>query len=198
MRIIFLGPPGVGKGTQSKRLVEYLGIPHLSTGDMLRQAYLDKTEVGKLSHQYMSSGKLVPDPVILEIMGRRLDQADCRKGCLLDGFPRTLGQARALDEFLEQRGTPLDGVLELKVDHDEIVSRLAGRGRDDDRPEIIRERLEHYSRQTAPLEDYYRQRGLLHTIDGVGTTEEVFGRIKQVLEDIARSQRSGKQKTRSE
>jgi adenylate kinase len=191
MRIIFLGPPGVGKGTQSKRLVEYLQIPHLSTGDMLRQAYLDKTEVGMLSHQYMSSGKLVPDPVILEIMGRRLDQNDCQKGCLLDGFPRTLGQTRALDEFLAQRGTPLDGVLELKVDEEEIVNRLAGRGRDDDRPEIIRERLEHYARQTAPLVDYYRQRGLLHTINGVGTTEEVFARIKLVLEEINRSHRGG-------
>jgi adenylate kinase len=190
MRIIFLGPPGVGKGTQSKRLVEYLQIPHLSTGDMLRQAYLDKNEVGILSQQYMSSGKLVPDPVILEIMGRRLDQNDCQKGCLLDGFPRTLGQARALDEFLAQRGTPLDGVLELKVDQEEIVNRLAGRGRDDDRPEIIRERLEHYARQTAPLEDYYRQRGLLHTIDGVGTTDEVFARIKQVLQDISRGNAS--------
>jgi adenylate kinase len=196
MRIIFLGPPGVGKGTQAKRLVDYLQIPHLSTGDMLRQAYLDKTEVGVLSHQYMSSGKLVPDPVILEIMGRRLDQNDCQKGCLLDGFPRTLGQARALDEFLSQRGTPLAGVLELKVDQEEIVNRLAGRGREDDRPEIIRERLEHYARQTAPLEDYYRQRGLLHTIDGVGSPDEVFGRIQQVLEQLARDTPGGKKAER--
>jgi adenylate kinase len=185
MRIIFLGPPGVGKGTQSKRLVEYLGIPHLSTGDMLRQAFQEKSEVGILSQQYMSSGKLVPDPIILEIMGRRLDQPDCQKGCLLDGFPRTLGQARALDEFLAHRGTPLDGVLELKVNQDEIVNRLAGRGRDDDRPEIIRQRLEHYERQTAPLVDYYRRQGLLHTIDGTGTPDEVFGRIKDTLQYIA-------------
>jgi adenylate kinase len=188
MRIIFLGPPGVGKGTQSKRLVDYLKIPHLSTGDMLRQAYQERSEIGILSNQYMSAGKLVPDPVILEIMGRRLNQPDCKNGCLLDGFPRTLGQARALDEFLTQRGMPLDGVLELKVDEEEIVGRLAGRGRQDDHPDIIRERLAHYARQTAPLEDYYRDRGLLHTIDGVGTTDEVFARIKQVLTAISRKQ----------
>ena len=188
MRIIFLGPPGVGKGTQSKRLVDYLKIPHLSTGDMLRQAYHERSEIGILSNQYMSAGKLVPDPVILEIMGRRLSQPDCKNGCLLDGFPRTLGQARALDEFLTQRGMPLDGVLELKVDEEEIVGRLAGRGRQDDHPDIIRERLAHYARQTAPLEDYYRDRGLLHTIDGVGTTDEVFARIKQVLTTISHKQ----------
>ena len=197
MRIIFLGPPGVGKGTQSKRLVEYLGIPHLSTGDMLRQAFQEKSEIGILSQQYMSSGKLVPDPIILEIMGRRLDQSDCRNGCLLDGFPRTLGQARALDEFLAHRGTPLGGVLELKVDQDELVDRLAGRGRDDDRPEIIRQRLEHYERQTAPLVDYYQRQGLLHTIDGVGTPDEVFGRIKEVLRYIAHQEPRSKNETRS-
>jgi adenylate kinase len=197
MRIIFLGPPGVGKGTQSKRLVEYLGIPHLSTGDMLRQAFQEKSEIGILSQQYMSSGKLVPDPIILEIMGRRLDQPDCRNGCLLDGFPRTLGQARALDEFLAHRGIPLSGVLELKVDQDELVDRLAGRGRDDDRPEIIRQRLEHYSRQTAPLVDYYQRQGLLHTIDGVGTPDEVFSRIKEVLRYIAHQEPRAKNETRS-
>jgi adenylate kinase len=189
MRIIFIGPPGVGKGTQSKRLVQHLGIPHLSTGDMLRQAVLEKSEVGSLSEQYISSGRLVPDAIILQIMGARLDQKDCRAGCLFDGFPRTLGQATALDEFLTQRGIPLSGVLELKVDQDQLIQRLAGRGRQDDHPEIVRKRLEHYARQTAPLIDYYRKRGLLYTIDGTGTPDQVFDRIKVVLNEIA-AQRS--------
>lgn len=184
MRVIFIGPPGVGKGTQSKRLLDYLDVPHLSTGDMLRQAVADDSEIGRLSQEYMSSGKLVPDPIILEIVGQRLGQDDCQRGCLLDGFPRTLAQAKALDEYLDERGMPLSGVLELKVDQDEVVRRLAGRGRADDAPEIILARLENYARQTQPLLDYYRKRGLLHEVDGTGTPDQVFGRIKAVLERV--------------
>jgi adenylate kinase len=168
--------------------LQYLKIPHLSTGDMLRQAFADQTEIGILSQQYMSAGKLVPDPVILQLMGHRLSQSDCQNGCLFDGFPRTLGQAAALDAFLEERGMPLDGVLELKVDTEQIVERLAGRGREDDQPEIIRQRLEGYQRLTEPLVDYYKQRGLLYTIDGMGTPDEVFERIKVVLGKIASKQ----------
>ena len=185
MRIIFVGPPGVGKGTQSKRLLQFLKIPHLSTGDMLRQAFADQTEIGILSQQYMASGKLVPDPIILQLMGHRLDQSDCQQGCLFDGFPRTLGQASALDAFLRERGMPLDGVLELKVDAEQIVKRLAGRGREDDHPDIIRQRLEGYLRLTQPLVEYYKERGLLYTVDGMGTPDEVFERIKGVLGQIA-------------
>ena len=184
MRLIFIGPPGVGKGTQSKRLLAALGIPHLSTGDMLREAIQKKTEVGRLSEEYLSSGKLVPDPAILQIVAERLDRGDCQRGCLFDGFPRTLVQAQGLDKFLEDRKMPLSGVLELKVDTNELVRRLASRGREDDRPEIVRERLEHYQRQTSPLLEYYRKRGLLHTIDGTGTTDEVYGRIDEVLDRV--------------
>ncbi len=187
MRIVFIGPPGVGKGTQSQRLVEHLKIPHLSTGDMLRQAIELKTPVGLISQQYMSAGRLVPDPIILQTMSERLDQPDCQHGCLFDGFPRTLGQAKALDDFLQQRSMPLDGALELTVDHEEIVRRLASRGRADDKPEIIRERLEHYARQTSPLLQYYKNRGVLHTIEGMGTPDEVFDRIKQALASIKKS-----------
>jgi adenylate kinase len=178
MRVILIGPPGVGKGTQSQRLVTHLAIPHLSTGEMLRNAIAQGTEVGKLSATYIEQGKLVPDPIVLRIMAERLDQPDCRRGYLLDGFPRTIVQAEALDEFLEQRGTPLSAVLEIKVDHDQIIQRLMSRCRPDDKPEVIRQRLNHYSEQTSPLIDYYRQRNLLHEIDGMGTPDEVFDRIK--------------------
>jgi adenylate kinase len=158
---------------------------------MLRQAFQDKTEVGRISQQYMAAGKLVPDPIILQLMGNRLDHDDCQRGCLFDGFPRTIGQATALDGFLKQRGMPLDGALQLKVDEEQLIQRLAGRNRDDDRPEIVRQRLEHYSRLTEPLVDYYRQRGLLYEIDGMGTKEEVFSRVKAVLDQI-RAKKSAK------
>ncbi|HEX4145580.1 MAG TPA: adenylate kinase [Pirellulales bacterium] len=186
MRLIFIGPPGAGKGTQSNRLIDFLQVPHVSTGDMLRQEIKDRTEYGLRSQEYMAIGKLVPDPIILEIMGHRLDQRDCANGCLFDGFPRTLVQAQALDEFLARRGTPLDGVLELVVDKDELVRRTLARGREDDRPDIVRKRLDLFYKQTAPLSDYYRERGLLHAIPGTGSPDEVFDRIKLVLKKIAK------------
>ena len=184
MRIVFIGPPGVGKGTQSLRLVKFLNVPHLSTGDMLRQACEEQSDLGLLSQQYMAQGKLVPDPIILQLVGKRLDQDDCQDGCLLDGFPRTLGQAQALDEFLQRRGTPLTAALELKADPEELVRRLAGRGRDDDRPEVVRERLQQYAGQTVPLSDYYARQGRLFEIDGSGTPDDVFGRIKTVVNQL--------------
>jgi adenylate kinase len=185
MRLVLLGPPGVGKGTQSTLLIEYLGVPHLSTGDMLRQARSEQTPLGKLSEEYLAAGKLVPDPVILDLVGARLDQDDCRGGYLLDGFPRTLGQAEGLDDMLKRRGTPLSAVLELDVDTDEVIRRLALRGREDDTPKVVRERLEQYVRQTAPLSDYYHRQGLLQTVNGSGTPGEVFARVKNVVDRIS-------------
>src|SRR5882724_398328 len=138
MRIVFIGPPGVGKGTQSARLVKYLNVPHLSTGDMLRQACQEKSDLGLLSQQFMTQGKLVPDPIVLQLIARRLAEPGSQGGFLLDGFPRTLGQAQELDRFLRERGTPLTAAIELQVDTDELAKRLAGRGREDDRPEIVR------------------------------------------------------------
>ena len=185
MRIVFIGPPGVGKGTQAARLTEHLGILHLSTGDMLRQAAADKTPLGLQSQAFLLAGKLVPDEVMLNLVSERLAKADCAGGYLLDGFPRTLGQAEALDTLLARRQTPLSVVLELQVGVEELIRRLRARGREDDRPEVIRERLDQYARRTAPLSDCYRRQGLLHTIDGGGTPDEVFRRIRAVTDQIS-------------
>jgi adenylate kinase len=184
MRMVFMGPPGVGKGTQAKRVVAYLDIPHLSTGDMLRRAYEDRSDVGLLAQEYMNEGKLVPDELILDLVSQRLDQADCQGGFLLDGFPRTLVQAEQLDAFLLRRRAPLAVVLELTADADEVVRRMLARGRADDQPGIVRTRLEEHMRRTAPLSDYYRREGLLRMIAGTGTPDEVFSRIKAVVDEI--------------
>ncbi|MDX1963740.1 MAG: adenylate kinase [Pirellulales bacterium] len=182
MRVIFIGPPGAGKGTQSQRLLRYLGIPHVSTGDLLREAVRLHTPEGLLAEKYMNEGHLVPDPIMIKLVGQRLDQPDCRVGCLLDGFPRTLGQAQALDEYLLGHQIPLHVVLELRVNEEVLIQRLAGRGRVDDEPAVIRQRFHTYRERTEPLLDYYRQRGLLETINGIGTTDEVFERIRAALE----------------
>ncbi len=186
MQIVFIGPPGAGKGTQAERIVKKYGIAHLSTGDMLRAARDAKTAVGVEAETYMAAGQLVPDAIIVAIIGERLEQPDCQNGYLLDGFPRTIAQAEALDGMLAQKGTALDGVLELNVPEDELFQRLAGRGRADDQPDVIRQRLVAYREQTEPLLDYYRKQGLLKSIDGLGTIEEIFQRAETVLDAYAR------------
>jgi len=185
MRLVFIGPPGAGKGTQAERLIETYGIAHLSTGDMLRAARDAGTEVGQEAEKYMSAGELVPDDTIIRIIKERLEEPDCRKGYLLDGFPRTIAQAEALDGMLAKKGTPLDVVLELDVPEEELFKRLAGRARKDDTPEVIRQRLVAYREQTQPLLDYYREKGLLKSINGLGTIDEIFGRAKAVLNAYA-------------
>jgi len=187
MKIVFIGPPGAGKGTQAERLVQTYDLAHLSTGDMLRAARDAQTEVGREAETYMSAGKLVPDEVIVRIIAERLEQPDCQKGYLLDGFPRTVGQAEALDEMLAGKGTPLDVVLELKVPEEELFQRLAGRGRADDTPEVIRQRLSSYREQTEPVLAYYSERGMLQSIDGTGTIDDVFARAREVLDPVAQS-----------
>ena len=184
MRIVFIGPPGAGKGTQAERLIKKCRLAHLSTGDMLRAARDAQTEVGKKAEEYMSQGQLVPDDVIIAIIADRLAQSDCQSGYLLDGFPRTIAQAEALDAMLAEKATPLDVVLELRVPEDELFNRLAGRGRADDTPDVIRQRLVAYRKQTEPLLDYYGKKNLLKVIDGMGTIEAIFHRVTAELDPL--------------
>ena len=186
MFVVFIGPPGSGKGTQSKRLVERLGVPHLSTGELLRAAKKQDSAVGRLAAQFMDQGLLVPDDVVLRLVREELDRPQFSDGCLFDGFPRTVEQARSLDEALSERGTPLGVVIELAADEQELTQRMLNRarkeGRADDTPETIRERMSTYSTKTSPVLDYYRGTGRLLSIDAIGTPDEVFERIWRGIE----------------
>lgn len=188
MRLVFVGPPGAGKGTQAAKIVDYLNVPHLSTGDMLRDAREAGTEVGLAAKEYIAKGELVPDEIVLQIVRERLEQPDCKGGCLFDGFPRNIEQAKALDELLAEAGTPLELVLELVVDEELLIERLLGRGRADDNPDVIRQRIVVYREQTAPLSDYYRARGILKQVDGNGTIDEVAALARAALDDDRRKQ----------
>ena len=188
MRLVFLGPPGAGKGTQAQRLIQLLNATHLSTGDMLREAVKDDTEDGRAAESYLSAGQLVPDEIIVRLVAHRVKELGCSANVLFDGFPRTLGQAEALENMLEECGMPLDGAFYLEVREDELLRRLTGRGRNDDKPEIVRERLDVYRNQTEPLIDHYQELGLLHVIDGSGSEEDVFGRIQTEIEGIRQQQ----------
>ncbi len=184
MRMVFIGPPGAGKGTQAERLVKSYNMAHLSTGDMLRAARDAKTPIGLQADKYMSAGELVPDDIIIGIIAERLQTSDGHAGYLLDGFPRTIAQAEALDKMLAEKKTPLDVVLELQVPEDELFRRLAGRGRKDDTPDVIRQRLVAYRKQTEPLLDYYSRQGILKCVDGLGSVDEIFDRAKTELAKI--------------
>jgi adenylate kinase len=182
MRIVFLGPPGAGKGTQALRLKDYFGMAHLSTGEMLRAAGEAATPLGREALEYMQVGQLVPDDVVVGIVADRLAEPDCASGCLFDGFPRTEPQAEELDQMLAQRHMPIDLVLALQVSEDQLIDRLLSRGRMDDNRETIRERFRQYNDLTEPLLDYYRRRGILRMIDGEGTPDEVFERILKAIQ----------------
>lgn len=214
MRLVLLGAPGAGKGTQAARISRAYGIAHISTGDILREAVSQGTELGLAAQSYMSKGELVPDDVVIGIVNDRISQADCANGFLLDGFPRTVVQAQALDKVLDERGWPLDKVVSLEVDEAEVVRRLSSRRvcaqcgaiaapsgnssgadecvtcggemitRDDDRPEAVRRRLEVYRKQTEPLIEHYENAGILMPISAVATVDEVFDRIKAALDTV--------------
>lgn len=185
LNLILLGPPGAGKGTQGHLLSERYNIPEISTGGILRAAVQQGTALGQEAKRYMDSGTLVPDEVIIDIVRERLCQDDTKAGFLLDGFPRTVTQAEALSQLSEAQSRSIEHVISIEVPEQELLQRLAGRreieGRHDDAAEAVRHRLEVYRRETAPLINYYRQRGLLRSIPGVGTVDEIFQRITAVL-----------------
>jgi adenylate kinase len=191
MRLIFLGPPGAGKGTQAARIVAKHGIPQLSTGDMLRAAVAAGTPIGQKAKAVMDAGGLVSDEIVIGIVADRIEEQDAKKGFILDGFPRTLAQAEALDRMLESKGLKLDAVLELKVDQDKLVDRIVRRAeearaagqpvRKDDDPEVFKTRLEAYNRDTAVVSPYYAKRGQLTAIDGMQPIDTVSEAIATAL-----------------
>lgn len=216
-RVVLLGPPGAGKGTQAKLLQEEFGAVQISTGDILRKAVADQTPLGKEAAGYINSGALVPDSVIVNLVAERLKEKDCDKGFLFDGFPRTIPQAQSLDEILKEMRLDLNCVLLVQVPQNVLIERLAGRRtcrkcgamfhvafspprreglcdrcggelyqRDDDKEQTIANRLQVYEKQTAPLVDYYRQRGLLRAIDGVGEIDQIRARVIEALGELVR------------
>jgi adenylate kinase len=196
MRLILLGPPGAGKGTQAQRLVEKHGIPQLSTGDMLRAAVQAGTEVGKRAKAVMDAGELVSDAIVNAIVAERIDQADCAKGFILDGYPRTLVQADAVEQMLSDRSQGLDVVIELVVDDKALVGRIVKRAdeaqaaglpvRKDDNPVVFEERLREYYKKTSPLIGYYYAKGKLRSVDGMAGIDAVTEQIEAVLKAATR------------
>jgi adenylate kinase len=187
MRLILLGPPGAGKGTQAEILVAAYGIPQLSTGNILRAAIAAKTPMGLAAKEVMDRGDLVSDEIVNGIVSERLDQDDCKPGSILDGFPRTIPQAEALEGMLVDKGMGLDAVVEITADADVLVGRIAKRAKEssvargDDNEEVLRNRLAVYREQTAPLVEFYRGKSLLKSIDGTQSVEEVTAAIRRAL-----------------
>ena len=186
MRLVLLGAPGSGKGTQASRLKEHLQVPHVSTGDLLRAEVKAGSPLGVQAREVMARGELVSDEILLGMLEDRFSREDMAKGFILDGYPRNLAQAAALDALLQRIGQPMDAAIQLEVDNELLIDRLAGRaqaeGRADDNPESVRKRLQVYDEQTAPVIGFYRDAGQLGVVDGVGTLDEVFNRILAALE----------------
>jgi adenylate kinase len=191
MRLVILGPPGAGKGTQATKIATRLGIPQLSTGDMLREAVASRSTSGLCAKRIMDRGELVPDDVVVSVVINRIDHSDAANGFILDGFPRTVTQAEALDQELARRGIKLDAVLELEVDEDALLDRITGRAeqaanngeriRTDDNAEVFKTRLDVYRAQTAPVTEYYRSQGRLNTVDGLQSIDVVTEELAAAL-----------------
>lgn len=185
MRLLIIGPPGAGKGTQAALVAQKLGIPAISTGDIFRHNVINETELGKKAKSYMDAGEYVPDSLTNDLVRDRLSQDDAKSGFLLDGYPRTQDQVETLDEILGEQDLALDGIILLEADQDELVSRLANRaheqGRADDSEELIRHRLDLYLEETAPLVNFYSERGILAKVDGLGEIEAVTARIDAAI-----------------
>jgi adenylate kinase len=185
MRIVLFGPPGSGKGTQAAVLKQHMGVPHISTGDLLRAAVKAGTSLGEKVKSVMDAGQLVSDDLMLDLLEERFAQPDAVNGFILDGYPRNLVQANALDALLARIGQPMDKALLLEVPHERIVERLAGRaaaeGRKDDDPATVRARLQVYEQQTAPVAEFYRQRGQLTLLDGTGSVDDVQARLRSAI-----------------
>lgn len=180
-RVILLGPPGAGKGTQAVALSERLGVPHISTGDLFREHVNEQSPLGTEAKRYLDSGELVPDSVTNEMVRERLDAPDAKAGFLLDGFPRNTAQADVLADMLARRGSDVDAVIQLDVSEDELVDRLLARGRSDDTEDVIRRRQQVYASETAPLLRYYADR--LVTVPGIGSVDEVAARVLDALRE---------------
>jgi len=185
MRVVIFGPPGAGKGTQAEWLTTHLSVPHLSTGEMLREVIAKGTDVGRAAQSYIDDGKLVPNDLVIQIVDDRLKEDDCRAGFLLDGFPRTLAQAETLNKLLDAHSEALDMVIDLAVPNEILNKRLLDRGRTDDAEDVIQKRFEVFQAETKPLLEHYDSRGLLRSVDGTGTRDEVRQRIRQLIDQHA-------------
>lgn len=184
MRVIIFGPPGAGKGTQANLIKDEYNIPHLSTGEIFRTAIKNKTQLGKKVQSILDAGELVPDETVVALVKEELQKDKYTDGYVLDGFPRTVAQAEAYDEFLKENGESLYAFILLRVPQDELINRILsrGEGRSDDTEEKVKTRLEVFWNETLPVQEYYQEQGIVEEVDGVGTVNEIFGRIKSALE----------------